>query len=148
MGFLDDLTDKAAEFGEKAKEGFAAAKDKAADLVGDIKEQRFDNDDETSAEVARTAAGHTPETVGGRSYGLDDAVAESTATGGASAAGVTEDPVVDPLDPAVEAVDPMVEPVEPVHVTEDPLEQAPEIRPAERPAVTEDPLEPAPDRTV
>ena len=28
MGFLDELKDKAEEFGEKAKEGFGAAKDK------------------------------------------------------------------------------------------------------------------------
>jgi hypothetical protein len=145
MGFLDDLKGKAEEFGEKAREGFEVAKDKAARLIGDVKE-RFDND-ETSADGAQPAAGYSPDTAEGASYGLHDAVTEWTAAGEASAADAAEDPAVDPLDPTVEAVDPMVEPIEPVDVPEDPLEAAPEIQPAEPVPGTDDPLEPTPDRT-
>lgn len=43
MGFLDELKNKAGGLGEKAREGFGAAKDKAADLVGDVRE-RFESD--------------------------------------------------------------------------------------------------------
>ena len=39
MSFLDGLKDKAEEFGERAKDGLAAAKDKAVDLAGDAKEK-------------------------------------------------------------------------------------------------------------
>ena len=39
MGFLDDLKGKAEEFGEKAKEGFEAAKDRASDLIGDANDE-------------------------------------------------------------------------------------------------------------
>ena len=52
MGFLDNLKDKAEEFGDKAKEGFEAAKDKASDVVEDVKD-RFD-DDETSRTRSRS----------------------------------------------------------------------------------------------
>jgi hypothetical protein len=44
MSFLDELKDKAGELGEKAKGGIEAAKEKAADLVDDVKE-RLDRDD-------------------------------------------------------------------------------------------------------
>ena len=47
MGFLDDLKDKAEDFGEKAKEGFGTAKDKASDLVDDVKDRIDKDDDET-----------------------------------------------------------------------------------------------------
>jgi hypothetical protein len=145
MGFLDDLKGKAEEFGRKAREGFEVAKDKAANLVGDLKE-RFDHD-ETSADGAQPASGYSPDAAQGASYGLHDAVTEWTAAGEATAADGTEEPAVDPLDPTVEAVDPMVEPIEPIEVTEDPLESAPEIQPAEPAADTDDPLEATPDRT-
>ena len=144
MGFLDNLKDKAEEFGEKAKEGFEAAKDKASDLVGDVKD-RLDNDGESGTDPAAPAADR--EEVGNPSYGLDDAVAESTAAGDPVADG-TAVPATDPLESAPEAVDPVLEPVEPVAVTEDPLEPAPEVQPAQPAAVTEDPLEPTPDRTA
>ena len=49
MGFLDELKDKAGELGGKAKEGLGAAKDKAADLIGDVKE-RLDKDDTEQAD--------------------------------------------------------------------------------------------------
>ena len=43
MGFIDELKDKAEEFGEKAKEGFGAAQDKAEDMIENVKD-RFDDD--------------------------------------------------------------------------------------------------------
>ena len=56
MGFLDELKDKAEDFGDKAKEGFGAAKDKAEGVIENVKD-RFDDDD--------TAGGHAgPESVG------------------------------------------------------------------------------------
>ena len=39
MGILDDLKHKAEELGEKAKEGLDVARDKAGDLVGDVRER-------------------------------------------------------------------------------------------------------------
>jgi hypothetical protein len=50
MGFLDELKDKAEEFGDKAKEGFETAKDKTEDVIDNVKD-RFDSD-ETPAENA------------------------------------------------------------------------------------------------
>jgi hypothetical protein len=148
MGFLDDLKGKAEEFGEKAKEGIGAAKDKAADLVGDVKD-RFDNDDPSPADKVEAAAGpQPPDTVGKASYGLDDAVTESTVAAEASSVDRTEASPVDPLEPTVQTVDPVAGPAGPVDVTEDPLESAPEFQPAEPVAATEDPLEPRPDRTA
>lgn len=48
MGFLDDLKDKAGDFGDKAKEGLGSVREKASELVGDVKD-RFDGVDETPA---------------------------------------------------------------------------------------------------
>ena len=105
MGFLDDLKDKAAQFGEKAKQGFAAAKDKAAGPVDDV-EERLDHDEESAVEGAEAS----------------------------DAAPVADplDPAVEPVvEPMVEPADgteyplestPEDEPIEPVDVTEDPLE--------------------------
>ena len=50
MGSMDELKDKAEEFGDKAKEGFEAAKDKSEDVIENVKD-RFDSDD-TPAENA------------------------------------------------------------------------------------------------
>jgi hypothetical protein len=55
MGFLDELKDKAEEFGESAKEAFEAAKDKASELVEDVKD-KFDGDDSPAEQDAGTAA--------------------------------------------------------------------------------------------
>ncbi len=44
MGLLDDLKHKAGELGDKAKEGLDAARDKAEDLVDDVKD-RLGHDD-------------------------------------------------------------------------------------------------------
>jgi hypothetical protein len=46
MGFLDELKDKAGEFGDKAKEGLGAAKDKTDEVIENVKD-RFDGDDDT-----------------------------------------------------------------------------------------------------
>ena len=44
MGFLDEMKDKAEEFGEKAKEGFGAGKDKTEEVIENVKD-RFDGDE-------------------------------------------------------------------------------------------------------
>jgi hypothetical protein len=36
MGFLDELKDKAEEFGEKAKDGFGAGKDKTEEVIENV----------------------------------------------------------------------------------------------------------------
>ena len=46
MGFLDELKDKAGEFGDEAKEGLGAAKDKTEEVIENVKD-RFDGDDDT-----------------------------------------------------------------------------------------------------
>ena len=128
MGFLDNLKEKAEEFGEKAKEGFGAATDKASDLVGDVKD-RLDKDDETSVDKVEAAADYSPEAVEEASKGIEDAVAESTAAAEVSAADLIGDlpdvPADDPLDPRVEAVDPVLEPSTST-ATDDPLEFPPD----------------------
>lgn len=48
MGLLDDLKQKAGELGDKAKDGFEAAREKAENLVDDAKD-RLDGDDEPAA---------------------------------------------------------------------------------------------------
>jgi len=50
MGFLDNLKDKAGDVGDKAKEGLGTAREKAADLVEDVKD-RLDGDDDTPEAV-------------------------------------------------------------------------------------------------
>jgi hypothetical protein len=62
MGILDDLKHKAEELGDKAKESLDAARDRAGDLVGDVKErlaQRDGGGDETDGED-ESAAGTAP----------------------------------------------------------------------------------------
>jgi methyl-accepting chemotaxis protein len=44
MGFLDELKDRAEEFGDKAKEGFGAAKDKTEEVIENVQD-RFDGDE-------------------------------------------------------------------------------------------------------
>jgi hypothetical protein len=70
MGFLDELKDKAEEFGDMAKEGFASVKDKAEDVFDNAKD-RFDDDDtaaeKTDAEnVGETASVGATRARGGR----------------------------------------------------------------------------------
>ena len=44
MGFLDELKDKAEEFGEKAKESFGGATDQTEEVIENVKD-RFDGGD-------------------------------------------------------------------------------------------------------
>ena len=108
MGFLDNLKDKAEEFGDKAKEGFEAAKDKASDLVDDVKDRLRQRRRERHGVEA---ADHPADEVGNPSYGLDDAVAESTAAGDLWPTGRPSRPPTR-WSAAAEADDPVLEPVE------------------------------------
>jgi hypothetical protein len=88
MGFLDNLKDKAEDFGDKAKEGLEAAREKGSDLVGDVKD-RFDGDDENpAAESAEPGIDYSPAAV-------DEAAAGgiSEAAAGAGAVDATQSPV-------------------------------------------------------
>jgi hypothetical protein len=158
MGFLDNLKDKAEEFGEKAKEGFGAARDKASDLIDDVKD-RMDKDDETSADDVE--ADHSAGSVDDASRGLDEAVAEAraadafaTETAADEVGDVGTAPVADPLEPGDQVADTVDAPVDNApDVTEDPLDPRveavdPIVEPAEPAAVDEDPLEATPDRTA
>src|ERR687895_2083476 len=99
MGFLDNLKDKAEEFGDKAKEGFEAAKDKASDVIGDVKD-RFDGDEETGADQPTSqdkvedAVDYTPESLDQASQEAPSAVDDATAAAEASAT-----PTSEPLQP-------------------------------------------------
>ena len=87
MGFLDELKDKAEEFGDKAKEGFGSAKDKTEEVIENVKD-RFDGDDETP-----TGSG---ESVGYSSEGAEgikearSSFEDATATAQDSAEGIGE----------------------------------------------------------
>ena len=84
MGFLDDLKDKAEEFGESAKEAFEAAKDKASELVEDVKD-KFDGDDSPAEQDAGTAAAAPEQT-----YDVaDDSLGEGAAATETDTLGVT-----------------------------------------------------------
>ena len=61
MGFLNELKDKAEEFGEKAKETFGGATDKTEGVIENPKD-RFDKDD-TPIEKAGEAADSSTEPV-------------------------------------------------------------------------------------
>ena len=79
MGFLDNLKDKAEEFGEKAKEGFEAAKDKASGLIEDVKDRvGGDNEDEGTLSETATHADFADAT--------GDSAAESEDAAGTSSA--------------------------------------------------------------
>jgi uncharacterized protein YjbJ (UPF0337 family) len=93
MGFMDELKDKAEEFGDKAKEGFGSAKDKTEEVIENVKD-RFDGDDDTptlpdesvgysseGAEGIKEAVGEAPESAGSavdEEIGAQDAVADRT----------------------------------------------------------------------
>ena len=112
MGFLDDLKGKAEQIGEKAKEGFGAAKDKASDLVEGVKDRRG-ADEKASGDGGDASADYSSE-------------ASAVSSPADEVGDVGHAPVADPLDPAVEAVDPVLEPVEPTNLPEDPLEPRPD----------------------
>ena len=140
MGFLDNLKDKAEDFGDKAKEGFEAAKDKASDLVGDVKD-RFDGD-ETSEDKVDAAADYSPEAVEEASQGIGEAVDDATLAAEASAP-ADVDPL-DPEDPALESVEPVstsdIDPLDP----EDPALES--LDPVSTSGGDEDPLDGGPSR--
>jgi hypothetical protein len=69
MGFLDELTDRAEEFGDKAKEGFGATEDKSEEVIENAKD-RFNSGDD-AATRAEEAVGYSSETAAG----IKDAVA-------------------------------------------------------------------------
>jgi hypothetical protein len=97
MGFLDELKDKAEEFWEKAKEGFDAAKDKASDLIGDVKD-RFDKDEDggTGTDKVEEAVNYDPGAVGAATKaGIGEAAAGAGSTSEATTAPTT-DPVYEP----------------------------------------------------
>jgi hypothetical protein len=90
MGFLDDLKDKAGDFGDKAKEGLETAREKASDVVGDVKD-RFDGDDETpAAESAEPGSDYSPAAVDEAAAG---GISEAAAGAGGGAVDATESPV-------------------------------------------------------
>ena len=76
MGFLDELKDKAEEFGNKAKESFGGATDQTEDVIENVKD-RFDEDD-TPAVKAGEAADSSTEAVSGAAEGVEEAVADTS----------------------------------------------------------------------
>jgi hypothetical protein len=78
MGFLDELKDKAEEFGDKAKEGFGADKDKTEEVIENVKD-RFDGDDDTPT-VPDESVGYSSE----GAEGINEAVGEDTASAGSA----------------------------------------------------------------
>jgi hypothetical protein len=71
MGFLDELKDKAEEFGDKAKQGFGTAKDKTEEVIENVKD-RFEGDDETPT-LADEPVGYSGEGVTGTKEATGDA---------------------------------------------------------------------------
>ena len=79
MGFLDELKDKAEEFGDKAQEGFGATKDESEEVIENAKD-RFDGGDDAATRVDE-AVGYSSETA----EGIKDAVAgDRTADSGST----------------------------------------------------------------
>jgi len=72
MGFLDELKDKAEQFGDKAQEGFGVAKDKTEEVIENVKD-RFDGDDDTPT-LANEEVGYSSE----GAEGIKESVAQAT----------------------------------------------------------------------
>jgi hypothetical protein len=72
MGFLDELKDKAEQFGDKTQEGFGVAKDKTEEVIENVKD-RFDGDDDAPT-LADEEVGYSSE----GAEGIKDAVGEAT----------------------------------------------------------------------
>jgi hypothetical protein len=72
MGFLDELKDKAEEFGDKAQEGFGAGKDNTEEVFENVKD-RFDGDDDTPT-LPDESVGYSSE----GAEGIKEAVGEPT----------------------------------------------------------------------
>ncbi len=78
MGLLDDLKDQAGDLGEKAKQGLGTAKDKASDLIDDVKD-KFDGDDEVApTDKVEEAVNYSPGTDEDASAGINEAVENAT----------------------------------------------------------------------
>ena len=58
MGFLDDLKDKAGDLGGRAKDGLAAARGRAANLVEDVRD-RMDRNETPDDDTVEAAADHS-----------------------------------------------------------------------------------------
>jgi uncharacterized protein YjbJ (UPF0337 family) len=82
VGFLDELKDKAEEFGGKAKEGFGSGKDNTEEVIESVKD-RFDGDDDTPT-LADESVGYSGEGVEGVKGSFVEA-AEGTTESTASA---------------------------------------------------------------
>ena len=82
MGFLDNLKDKAGDVGDKAKEGLGTAREKAADLVEDVKD-RLDGDEDTpeAATGPRTDADYSPAAVDEAAGGISEPAAGASEHG-------------------------------------------------------------------
>jgi hypothetical protein len=78
MGFLDELKDKAEQFGDKAQEGFGGAKDKTEEVIENVKD-RSDDDDDTPT-VADEEVGYSSE----GAEGIKEAVGEATESAGSA----------------------------------------------------------------
>ena len=100
MGFLDELKDKAGELGGKAKDGLGAAKDKAADLIGDVKE-RFDKDDAEQTPAAEPASA-APTVFAAGTSNPNDLVGDTTFFGPSAA--TSDSAPGDTRDDALDAV--------------------------------------------
>ena len=144
MGFLDNLKDKAEDFGEKAKEGLEAAKDKASDLIEDVKD-RFDNDEDakTSEDKVDEAVNYDP--------GAVDAASEEGISGAAAGVEPTLEPATDssadplapapdPMSPASDPMAPTAESMAPTQAPDDAYDVAEDFEPTPEPAA--EPMEP------
>ena len=109
MGFLDELKDKAEEFGDKATEGFGAAKGKTEAVIENVKD-RFDGDDETPT-LSEESVGYSSE----GAEGIKEAVAatadsarssfeDASAAPEYSAEGIAET-AMEATEPAASSVD-------------------------------------------
>jgi ElaB/YqjD/DUF883 family membrane-anchored ribosome-binding protein len=136
MGLLDNLKDKAEDFGEKAKEGFEAAKDKASDLIDDVKD-RFDKDedDKTSEEKVDEALNYDPSAV--------DAASEEGISGAAAGVEPTLEPdssvdrlapAPDPMSPASDPMAPTAESMAPTQAPDNAYDVADDFEPTPEPA--------------
>ena len=78
MGFLDELKDKAEEFGDKAKKGFGSANDKTEKVIENVKD-RFDGDDDTPT-LPDESVGYSSQ----GAEGIKGAVREATESAGSA----------------------------------------------------------------
>jgi hypothetical protein len=71
MGFLDELKDKAEEFGDTVKEGLGGGRDKSENVIENVKD-RFDRDN-TLAEEAGDAANSAADAASDAPEGIKEA---------------------------------------------------------------------------